>query len=104
LPWTDKLAALVDRRQPQPGPESALLRSEYQQALWTAVQKLSPRLQEVIMLHYYLDLPAVEIAAALDCPEGTVYSRLYHARRRLASILAYQGFSEAELVKIQNVS
>jgi RNA polymerase sigma-70 factor (ECF subfamily) len=104
LPWTENIAALLNRHIPQPTPETALLQGEYTQALWEAVQKLTPPLQEVIILHYYLELPAVEIAAALDCPEGTVYSRLYHARRRLAAALARQGFQGSEVVEVQNVS
>lgn len=33
------------------------------------------------MLHYLEDYSIPEIAAILDCPEGTVKSRLYHARK-----------------------
>jgi RNA polymerase sigma-70 factor (ECF subfamily) len=81
-----------------------LLRTEYQRALWEAVQMLTPRLREVITLHYYLDLPAVEIAVMLGCPEGTIYSRLHNARRRLAEILTQKGITTAEMIEVKNVS
>jgi DNA-directed RNA polymerase specialized sigma24 family protein len=56
----------------------------------------------VVILHYYLELPAVEIAVMLDCPEGTIYSRLHNARRRLAEALATQGVTAAEIFEAQN--
>lgn len=86
----------------RPGPEMKALRGEYRRLLWEAVQKLSDPLREVITLHYYLDLPAVEIAVMLNCPEGTIYSRLHNARRRLAKTLADQGLTVPEILEAQN--
>ena len=34
-------------------------------------------------MHHYLGMTLPEIAGALDIPEGTVRSRLYHAMRKL---------------------
>ncbi|MEO0650766.1 MAG: RNA polymerase sigma factor [Planctomycetota bacterium] len=45
--------------------------------------ELSPRDREILTLRHEQDLSYKEIAEALDIPEGTVMSRLYHARRRL---------------------
>lgn len=102
IPWlrqTDEAPDLPDAR---PGPESSALRSEYRRMLWEAVQSLSDPLKEVVTLHYYMELPAVEVAVLLECPEGTVYSRLHNARRRLAAMLTAQGFSAPEILEAQN--
>jgi len=87
----------------RPGPETSLLRGEYRRMLWDAVQSLSGPLREVITLYYYMELPAVEIAAMLNCPEGTVYSRLHNARRQLAGALAAQGMTAPELLEAHSV-
>jgi RNA polymerase sigma-70 factor (ECF subfamily) len=79
-----------------PGPEKLALRQEFQQALWSAVQRLNDRQREVIVLYYYLDLSSREIAEILGIPEGTVYSRLHHARRALRIELEVHGFVERE--------
>jgi RNA polymerase sigma-70 factor, ECF subfamily len=44
-----------------------------------AVRTLAPARREVIVLHYWLDLPVDEIAALLGLPFGTVASRLSRA-------------------------
>ena len=95
IPWLRQTGEALDLPDPGPGPESNALRSEYQRQLWAAVQNLSDPLREVITLHYYMELPAVEIAAMLNRPEGTIYSRLHNARRRLAEALAEQGVTAA---------
>ena len=87
----------------RPGPELNVLRGEYRRMLWEAVQNLSEPLREVITLHYYMQVPAVEIAVMLDCPEGTIYSRLHNARRRLAEALTRKGMTTPEMLETQNV-
>ena len=41
-----------------------------------ALRKLSPDHREVLVLHYYLDLPLDEVAAIAGIPIGTVKSRI----------------------------
>jgi RNA polymerase sigma-70 factor (ECF subfamily) len=48
---------------------------------------LDPEQRSVIVLHYYLDLPLPEIAAALGLPQGTVKSRLHRARASMRAAL-----------------
>jgi RNA polymerase sigma-70 factor (ECF subfamily) len=102
IPWLRSSEETPDLPDTRPGPEGATLRGESRQILWEAVQKLSAPLREVVTLHYYMELPAVEIAAMLNCPEGTIYSRLHNARRRLAETLAEKGFSAPELLEVRN--
>lgn len=52
-----------------------------------AVRRLEPRLRDVVLLHYYADLPVAEVARALNRPTGTVKRRLFEARARLAETL-----------------
>lgn len=52
-----------------------------------ALQHLSPQHREILVLHYLRDLSTQEIAAILDCPSGTVKSRLHHARLELHNIV-----------------
>ncbi len=104
LPWLQNSNdEMVDWPDSRPGPEAVTMRGEYRHLLWEAVQNLSRPLREVVTLYYYLDLPAVEIAAMLKCPEGTIYSRLYNARRRLAEALTEKGVTAPEMLEAQNV-
>lgn len=50
------------------------------------LQSLPPEQQESVLLAYYADLSLREIAEITAVPEGTVKSRLYHARKALARL------------------
>jgi RNA polymerase sigma-70 factor (ECF subfamily) len=52
-----------------------------------ALKQLTPQAREVVALRYGQDLSVVAIASILDCPEGTVKSRLNGALNRLRVIL-----------------
>jgi RNA polymerase sigma-70 factor, ECF subfamily len=54
-----------------------------------AIQQLPPEFREIIILREYDELSYQEIAEILQCPAGTVMSRLARARSRLRSILAH---------------
>jgi RNA polymerase sigma-70 factor, ECF subfamily len=57
------------------------------EALHKALEILPAHHREILVLHYLRDLSTQEIAAILDCPPGTVKSRLYHARLELRNIV-----------------
>jgi RNA polymerase sigma-70 factor, ECF subfamily len=65
------------------GPSEILASNERAQAFWTAFNALSSRDREILALRHFKELAYRDIAVALDIPEGTVMSRLFHARRRL---------------------
>jgi RNA polymerase sigma-70 factor (ECF subfamily) len=54
----------------------------------TAIQELSVEFREVILLRECEDLSYLEIASVLDCPVGTVMSRLGRARAKLRAALS----------------
>lgn len=64
---------------PGRGPLEDLLRTEQSSLVRDAIAKLEPEFRMVVVLRYSLDLPYEEIAAILDCPSGTVASRLSRA-------------------------
>jgi RNA polymerase sigma factor (sigma-70 family) len=55
--------------------------------LRAAVRGLPPEQRAAIALFYFEDLSIAETAIALDVPEGTVKTRLMHARRKLRTAL-----------------
>ena len=57
------------------------------EATLDAVRRLPRPLREVVMLHYYADLPVAEIASVVRRPVGTVKRRLFDARALLAQAL-----------------
>jgi RNA polymerase sigma-70 factor (ECF subfamily) len=53
-----------------------------------AIEQLPAEFREIILLREFEELSYQEIAALLDCPTGTVMSRLARARSRLRVILS----------------
>lgn len=49
--------------------------------------KLSPEHSAVVELSYYFGYSYMEIADILACPENTVKTRMFYARRMLRSLL-----------------
>jgi len=52
-----------------------------------AIQQLPAEFQEIIILREYEELSYQEIATVLECPPGTVMSRLARARSKLKALL-----------------
>ena len=58
------------------------------QWLGAALARLSPDHREAVWLCYYEEQPLAQIAAIMGCPENTVKTRLFHARKQLHAMLA----------------
>jgi RNA polymerase sigma-70 factor (ECF subfamily) len=68
--------------------EMALDQATLSKALRAALNKLSPDHREVLELAFFYELSYKEIAEIADCPENTVKTRMFHAKKRLEPILA----------------
>jgi RNA polymerase sigma-70 factor, ECF subfamily len=92
--WVTTTALNVARRQlrraPQPAPTNeARARDEDDRlAVREAIRSLPPRQQEAVALHYLVDLPVADVAAAMGIDEGTVKTHLFRARTAIAASLA----------------
>jgi RNA polymerase sigma factor (sigma-70 family) len=65
--------------------------AEARDMLWAALGRISVEHREALVLKELEGLGYGEIAQALGVPEGTVASRLYHARRALRAALEEMG-------------
>ena len=61
--------------------------NERQRAVRNAVDELPDKLRVVVLLYYMEELSVSQVSGALHIPEGTVKSRLSHARTILAGKL-----------------
>jgi RNA polymerase sigma-70 factor (ECF subfamily) len=61
--------------------------SEVGQRIRQAISELTPEHRAVILLREVEGLSYEEISRALECPKGTVMSRLHYARRQLQARL-----------------
>ena len=86
----------VERQMPviTPNPTEGLEQQELRQRIDRAMAQLSYEHRTVLVLHEFEDLEYKEIAKRMECSIGTVMSRLFYARRRLAALLA--GFKREE--------
>ena len=82
------------RRDVRPG--DALECEELRTALDDALGKLSPEHRAVFVLHTEQELKYREMAEVLGISEGTVMSRLYHARKNLQRYLEQAGVLGSE--------
>ncbi len=78
-------------------PSAALEADERAQAFWAAFHALKANDREILALRHFEELSYRAIARALEIPEGTVMSRLFHARRRLRDELAQRSSAAGEL-------
>lgn len=74
-------------------PSGALVAREQQERLWAAVAQLEPRQAAAVDLYYRQQMPLEEIAAALECPAGTVKTLLFRAREKLKPVLLREGIT-----------
>ena len=70
------------------GPEQTLSQQQVQQRLLRALRGLSAEQRAVVDLTYYHGADYREIALIVDCPLATVKTRMFHARRRLKTLLS----------------
>jgi RNA polymerase sigma-70 factor (ECF subfamily) len=86
----DEESGGVERQMPvvETNPTQGLERGELRQRIDAALAKLSPEHRAALVLHEFEELEYKEIAKRMDCSIGTVMSRLFYARRRMASLLA----------------
>ena len=79
----------VERRMPveEFNPTENVEREELRSQIDDAMLKLSYEHRTVLILHEFERLEYKEIAKSMQCSIGTVMSRLFYARRRLAKIL-----------------
>jgi RNA polymerase sigma-70 factor (ECF subfamily) len=72
----------------QDDPEIVMLHQERVRTFVQALQTLSPEQRAVVELTFYHGCSYLEIATIAGCPVNTVKTRMFHARRRLAHVLA----------------
>ena len=87
----------VERQLPiiNPNPTEGLERGELRQRIDRALGQLSHEHRTVLVLHEFEELEYKAIAKRMGCSIGTVMSRLFYARRKMASLLA--GLKREEL-------
>jgi RNA polymerase sigma-70 factor, ECF subfamily len=69
-------------------PHTGLVNKVEREQVRAAIQQLPAEFREIIVLREYEELSYQEIAALLDCPPGTVMSRLARARSKLRDLLS----------------
>jgi len=68
-------------------PETTYEKQEALGLLREALMKLSFQDREIITLQHFRNMSYDEIAVMLEIPKGTVMSRLYYARKKLAKLM-----------------
>ena len=84
----DPVGADPDAQDTGATPEGELQQLELSARISAAVRTLSAEQRAVIQLNYFHGFDYPEIAAIVDCPLGTVKTRMFHARRKLERLLA----------------
>lgn len=74
-------------------PEKSAEHAEMKQRMQEAIDTLPIGQKTVVILHYLNGMSLHEIADILDCPVGTVKSRLFHARQNLKDRLGGPAWS-----------
>jgi RNA polymerase sigma-70 factor (ECF subfamily) len=87
----DRLAKEEPRRSPPPPPDAGVENGELAQILARALDRLSIEHRATFVLCEVEERSSVEAAAILGVPEGTVRTRLLHAKRKLRAWFEREG-------------
>ncbi len=88
VPLDPALAAeMADLAGADPDLDDLLTAADTKEAVWAALDQITPEQRAVVVARYYLDLSDAEIADYLASPPGTVRRRLHDARQRLRHLL-----------------
>src|SRR3954471_21038872 len=85
----DQESGGVERHMPvvTVNPTAGLERRELRQRIDKALGQLSYEHRTVLVLHEFEEMEYKEIAKTMNCSIGTVMSRLFYARRKMAALL-----------------
>jgi RNA polymerase sigma-70 factor (ECF subfamily) len=78
-----------------PAAETAIEVAEWKKSLWSEVAKLPDGQRQALVLRFASHLQYDEIAEVMQCPVGTVKSRIFHGLGALRGMLAGQAEHEA---------
>ena len=86
----DEESGGVERHMPvvTVNPTAGLERQELRKRIDQAMGQLSYEHRTVLVLHEFEEMEYKQIAKTMNCSIGTVMSRLFYARRKLAALLA----------------
>jgi RNA polymerase sigma-70 factor (ECF subfamily) len=86
----DQESGGVERHMPvvTVNPTAGLERTELRQRIDKALAQLSYEHRTVLILHEFEEMEYKQIAKTMECSIGTVMSRLFYARRKMAGLLA----------------
>jgi RNA polymerase sigma-70 factor (ECF subfamily) len=87
-PLEDQEADL--RASPDAGPEQQVGHRQTRETLSSAIDRLSADHRAVVDLTYFHEVGYRDIAEIMNCPVGTVKTRMHHARLHLKTMLAGQ--------------
>jgi len=90
----EQIHAEQSRPDPLADPATVLTSRLLQQEVRAALERLGDEQRQALVLHYFTGLSVPEIARRMDCPEGTVKSRLFQGRRRVREALIRRSYDE----------
>jgi len=85
-------AAIVD---PRDDPETRMDKQDRSETIQRCLARLSPSHREIIDLVYYHGKLVRDVAQIVGVPEGTVKTRMFHARKHLSKMLTAAGIHGA---------
>ena len=102
IAWTEEGdGSVLDIAEPAKDSYHALVGKMEKEQVQAAIQALSVKFREIILLREFEELSYDEIAGLLNCPVGTVMSRLARARSKLRVLLKCTR-PEASVGKVRN--
>ena len=79
--WDEQTEPLIDTMLDE------ILTRQVQAEVRASVEALPPDQREAVLLHYFAGWTVPEIAERVQCPAGTVKSRLFHGIRKIREAL-----------------
>lgn len=88
---------IPDSLDPRPAPDASVESGQVRDRVRAALEKVEPSRRAVLLLAYFDDMSVPEIAATLQIPLNTAYSRLHRARQEFAEAARRVGLSSTDL-------